>query len=75
MKFLSDWKIAGLAALTLGLAPFNDPHIWGKIMWIKGGAVGMKGMDWFDTLLHGLPWIWFLIAIIFTIKNKFAIRN
>ena len=42
-----------LVCATLGLAPFHpEPHIWGKIKWIMGGAIGMKPMDWFDTLLH-----------------------
>ncbi len=48
-----------VAALTLGLAPFfPEPHIWGKIKWVAGGAVGMKPLDWFDLVLHGAPWIW-----------------
>ncbi len=47
-----------LLCLTLGLAPFvPEPHIWGKLKWIAGGAVGMQPMDWFDTLLHGFPWL------------------
>lgn len=44
--------------MTLGLAPyFPEPHIWGKIKWIMGGAVGMKPMDYFDLVFHGLPFI------------------
>ncbi|MFM8348678.1 MAG: hypothetical protein ACKOAR_11610 [Bacteroidota bacterium] len=36
-------------ALTLGLAPFfPEPHVWGKIRWVAGGAVGMGMMDWLD---------------------------
>lgn len=55
---LNDWKTLILLCLTLGLAPFfPEPHIWGKIKWIAGGAVGMKAIDWFDVLLHGTPWI------------------
>jgi hypothetical protein len=47
-----------LLCFTLGLAPFfPEPHIWGKLKWIAGGAVGMQPMDWFDTLLHGFPWL------------------
>ncbi len=69
---LLDYRIALLTALTLGLAPFNEPHIWGKILWIKGGAIGMKSMDWFDTFLHGLPWIWLIVAVTFLIKNSLS---
>jgi len=64
MKIFNDWKTVILFCLTLGLAPFfPEPHIWGKLKWIIGGAVGMKPMDWFDTLFHGLPWI-LLIRIV-----------
>ena len=46
-----------IACLTLGLAPYYpEPHIWGKVKWIIGGADGMKAMDWFDFVFHGIPW-------------------
>ena len=35
----NNWKLFLIASLTLGLAPFNPPHIWGKIEWILGGKV------------------------------------
>lgn len=55
---INDPKIVIMACLTLGLAPFMpEPHIWGKIKWIAGGAVGMKPMDYFDVVLHGTPWV------------------
>ena len=58
-------RILALLALTLGLAPFwPEPHIWGKILWIAGGAEGMQFMDWFDVLLHGTPWILLMLALI-----------
>jgi hypothetical protein len=58
MSLLNDWKFVLLLCLTLGLAPFYpEPHIWGKIKWISGGAVGMKALDWFDVVLHGFPWV------------------
>jgi len=54
-----------ILCLTLGLAPFNpEPHILGKIRWIAGGAVGMKPVDWFDTLFHGIPWLLLLRMIL-----------
>jgi len=53
-----------IACFTLGLAPFApEPHIIGKIRWVAGGAVGMKGMDWFDLVLHGTPWVLLLIYL------------
>ena len=45
-------------SLTLGLAPFvPEPHIWEKLKWVADGAGGMKLIDWFDLMLHGVPWI------------------
>lgn len=58
IKILNDWKLMILLCLTLGLAPFfPEPHLWGKMKWIAGGGIGMKPLDWFDALFHGLPWV------------------
>ena len=58
MKFYNHWSLVILLCLTLGLAPFYpEPHIWGKIKWIAGGAQGMRPMDWLDIMFHGLPWL------------------
>ncbi len=60
-----------MASLTLGLAPFSpEPHIWGKIKWIMGGAVGMQAADYFDFLLHGAPWAFLIYAIVEKILQK-----
>lgn len=67
----SNIPLWAIASLTLGLAPFSpEPHLWGKLKWIAGGAVGMQPMDWFDTLFHGLPWILLLTSAILLIKDK-----
>jgi len=61
-----------LVSLTLGLAPFfPEPHIWGKLKWLAGGAQGMQLMDCFDLLMHGLPWL-FLIASIVLRFTRFS---
>jgi hypothetical protein len=71
MKLLNDWKLIIIACLTLGLAPFfPEPHIVGKLKWIAGGAVGMTPMDWFDVLLHGLPWLLLIRLIIIKTFKK-----
>lgn len=58
MKPWNDWTFVLMAALTLGLAPFfPEPHLFGKLRWVAGGAVGMKPLDWFDLVWHGLPWL------------------
>ena len=71
----NNWKIFLLASLTLGLAPFNPPHIWGKIQWFLGGNAfsienGMQLKDWFDVLLHGTPWVLLLISGFLNIPKK-----
>lgn len=65
MKQLNDFRIIILLCLTLGLAPFfPEPHIWGKLKWIAGGANEMQLKDWFDVLLHGFPWLLLIRVII-----------
>ncbi|SFR92993.1 hypothetical protein SAMN04488010_3868 [Maribacter stanieri] len=75
MEILNNWKLIVLLCLTLGLAPFfPEPHIYGKLKWILGGAIGMQFMDWFDVLLHGLPFILLgrlLFSKFFKTRNKF----
>ncbi len=69
---LNQWKTIILLCLTLGLAPFvPEPHIWGKVNWVAGGAVGMQLMDWLDFLFHGFPWILLFRLVIVTAKAKF----
>lgn len=64
-KLINDWKFLLVASLTLGLAPFfPEPHIWGKLRWVAGGAQGMQFMDWFDLGLHGWPWVFLLRVLI-----------
>ncbi|AJR02410.1 hypothetical protein [Siansivirga zeaxanthinifaciens] len=71
MELLKNWKLILLLCLTLGLAPFKpEPHIVGKLRWIAGGAKGMTAMDWFDTLLHGLPFLLLIVIIILKIFKK-----
>jgi hypothetical protein len=57
-KFYNNLKMVLFFCLLLGLAPFfPEPHLWGKIRWVAGGAVGMGLIDWADLLWHGAPWI------------------
>jgi hypothetical protein len=65
MNFFNDWRIIIVLCLTLGLMPYYpEPHLWGKLKWIAGGANGMAAMDWFDTLWHSLPFL-LLVRLIF----------
>lgn len=52
-----------ILSLTLGLAPFTpEPHLFGKLRWVAGGAEGMAMMDWFDLMLHGFPFVGLLVT-------------
>ncbi|WP_445747583.1 hypothetical protein [Polaribacter sp.] len=70
-----NWSLFLIASLTLGLAPFNPPHIVGKIQWIMGGNAfsgdfAMQPQDWFDVLLHGSPWVLLLISVVLNLFKK-----
>lgn len=71
LKFLkSNTVLFLIAALTLGLAPFApEPHIWGKIKWVMGGAHGMALKDWGDLILHGTPWLLLMISLTLKLKK------
>jgi len=59
MKLLDSisWPFAVIISLTLGLAPFTpEPHIWEKLTLLFSGELN-QGIDVFDLLLHGLPWV------------------
>ena len=60
-----------ILVLTLGLAPYSpEPHLFGKIRWVAGGAVGMQPMDWFDLVLHGFPFVLLLEYLVLTVRKK-----
>ncbi|MCE2789429.1 MAG: hypothetical protein LW630_05895 [Saprospiraceae bacterium] len=70
-KIYNDWTFLIIASLTLGLAPFfPEPHIFGKIRWIAGGANGMQWLDWLDFFWHGLPWMLLLRKIALEVKLR-----
>lgn len=71
MKLKTKLLLALLASLTFGLAPFYpEPHIWGKLKWIAGGAHDMRLLDYWDTFLHGAPW---LVLLYFTLQLIFKV--
>ena len=72
MGIINNWKLVILLCLTLGLAPFfPEPHLWGKIRWIAGGANGMGFMDWFDLVFHGFPFVFLLRLFFFKVIDLF----
>ena len=75
-KIWNDWKVVIIGCLTLGLTPYlPEPHIVGKIRWVVGGAKGMQIMDWFDFIMHGIPWLLLIRLVIITLTTKKASSN
>ena len=74
---INSWlRMSVIGSITLGLAPFfPEPHIWGKIRWIMGGAVGMQPLDWFDFLFHGAPWFIMIALIIYKLSKMISSKN
>jgi hypothetical protein len=69
-KLFEQTPLFIMIALTLGLAPFfPEPHVWGKLKWIIGGANGMQTKDWLDFLMHGTPWILLILSLILKLKS------
>lgn len=74
-QLFNSWGPILLLCATLGLAPFlPEPHVWGKIKWVAGGAVGMKMMDWGDLLFHGFPWILAVRLGVLEIRKRMKIK-
>lgn len=66
-EYINDWKFVIMACLLMGLAPFfPEPHLFGKLRWVAGGAKGMQAMDWFDLFWHGWPWLLLLRLVVVT---------
>ena len=64
-RVLNDWYLIIFMCASIGLAPFvPEPHIFGKIRWLMGGAIGMQPMDWGDIVFHGFPYV-LLLRLIF----------
>jgi hypothetical protein len=51
-----SWGVVLILCLTIGLAPFNPPHVAEKLLMLFQGRL-VKLVDWFDFALHGFPWV------------------
>jgi F0F1-type ATP synthase assembly protein I len=69
-KFVSSlpWGLLIVACLTIGLAPFNPPHIWEKLQMLSRGRL-VRPLDWFDFFLHGTPWFLLILKSIFSVTK------
>jgi len=52
----------------LGLAPFTPPHLWEKLQMLSRGEL-RRGIDIFDLILHGTPWVLLLLKGIYALKR------
>lgn len=64
-----SWLAIVIMCLTLGLAPFNPPHVFTKISMLLEGHL-VKPMDWFDLIMHGAPWMLLIIKGVAELRNK-----
>ncbi|MFC1843602.1 RND transporter [Thermodesulfobacteriota bacterium] len=69
-KFIDSlpWGILIIACLSLGLAPYNPPHIVEKLQMLFKGRLE-RPIDWFDLFMHGIPWILLILKGVFTLKK------
>jgi len=69
-----SWGIIIILCLTLGLAPFKPPHIVEKIIMLSQGRL-TRAIDWFDLILHSIPWILLILKIFSSRKYKSFHKN
>ena len=70
MQFMSHipWVVIIIACLTLGLAPFNPPHVYEKIVMLANGDL-RHFIDWFDLIMHSTPWVLLILKAISEIMS------
>ena len=69
-KFLESipWAFIIIACMTIGLAPFNPPHIVEKLQMLFKGRL-VRPIDWFDLFMHGIPWVLLLLKGLVSLKK------
>ena len=71
MQFMSKipWVVIIIACLTVGLAPFNPPHIYEKFVMLFNGDL-RRFIDWFDLFMHSTPWVLLIMKVISEITAR-----
>ena len=64
----TPWALFVVMCLTLGLAPYNPPHIVEKLQMLLEGTL-VKPVDIFDLLMHSTPWALLTLKILISIKK------
>ncbi len=69
MQFMSKipWIVIIVACLTLGLAPFNPPHVYEKLVMLFNGEL-KRLIDWIDLVMHSAPWVLLILKAISEIR-------
>lgn len=62
------WDLLVILCLTLGLAPYNPPHIWEKLMMLARGKL-VRPLDWFDLLFHAIPWALLVLKGFYSLRS------
>lgn len=65
----TPWLVLLGLCFTLGLAPFNPPHLWEKLVMLFGGTL-VRPIDWFDLAMHGTPWVLLIAKSVLVLKRK-----
>lgn len=76
MKFISQipWGLIIIACLSLGLAPFNPPHVWSKFILLIHGELS-AGVDLWDLFFHSVPWLLLVLKAIVTVSAGKGVRH
>ena len=56
------WLIVIVLCATLGLAPFNPPHLYEKLLMLGNGTLS-RPIDIFDLCLHATPFVLLILKI------------
>ena len=70
-RFLTNFPlpVVILLCLTIGLAPFNPPHVWEKLQMLVNGQL-VRPLDWFDLFMHGTPWVLLILKVVYMVKGR-----
>ena len=63
------WVIVIALCATLGLAPFNPPHIVEKLVMLSNGELS-RPIDIFDLLLHAAPFLLLILKAVAAATTK-----
>jgi len=63
------WGLLVVMCLTLGLAPFQPPHLWEKLRMLVAGDL-VRPIDWFDLIMHITPWVLLCLKGVYAVLRK-----